>query len=82
MAYSYSGWRLQSGAAAQLAMLDLHIGEVAAQMGIDTSGPDHSVNRKELVNYYQSLVAERKEFVTLAEASTRKYFSRARLRRN
>jgi len=82
MAYSYSDWRLQSSPADKLARLDLHLSEVAAQMGIDTAGPDHSVSRKELRNYYDSLVAERKELATLADAKTRKVFGRLRMKRN
>lgn len=78
MAYSHSNWRLETTDAAKLAKLDLHLSEVAGQMGIDTSAADHSVNRKELVNYYESLKTERAELAESVNAGQRVLFSRAR----
>lgn len=59
MAYAYADWAQQPQPADRYARLNLHIGEVSAQMGVDYASDGTSANRGALTQYLTLLMAER-----------------------
>lgn len=69
MAYTYSAWASQSTTAAKLTMLQLHISEVSAQMGLDVSADGKSVSRSTLRVYLKDLQDEKRILMSLPDAT-------------
>ena len=78
--YQYNNWVNLEGAE-RLARLRLHIQEVTAMLGPDTSGPDHSQSSKSLKEYAADLGVKEEKLAEEVAMANRRVFSRARFRR-
>lgn len=70
VAYSYSDWTTYTDAAARLVRLNAHIAEIADEIKPDMSSAAGSVGRGSIVNYYNSLLAERRRLEVISTGAS------------
>jgi len=80
VSYSYSAWASQSTTAAQLAMLQLHIGEVTLQMGPSVSKDGASRSTGDIVQYLALLERQQMRLLGMPDVQTGGYANITRAR--
>lgn len=80
MSYSYSAWASQTSTADQLAMLNLHIGEVTQQMGPSVSRDGASRSTADIQQYLRLLMEQRKSLMGMPDVQSGGYANITRAR--